>query len=156
MAEFLAGEEMAAIYVSPQLRAIETAHPLSQLHNHVPTIVDGIAEFDLGHPSYIPGEERAPMSREDLDELVAQATRPDFIDRVRTSTEQMIEEHSGERIAAVCHGGVISVILNDILGLSMDTFHNSFYTSVTRIKASTNGRRSMVSFNEAHWLRDLT
>lgn len=156
MASFLADEQFSAMYVSPQRRAIETAQPLSDLHDHTPTVVPGIAEFDLGHPSYIPGEERAPMSKEELADLVTHATAPEFLARVRDSTNQLIADHPGERIAAVCHGGVISIILNDILGMPIDTYHNSFYTSVTRIRASRDGRRSMVSFNESHWLRDLT
>ena len=156
MAQFLADEDISALYVSPQLRAIETAKPLGEIHNHTPVIVDGIAEFDLGHPSYIPGEERRPMSSKDITELIRQATQPAFLDRVRTSTSQLIADHPGERIAAVCHGGVISVILNDILGTPIDTYHNSFYTSVTRIRSSEKRGRSIVSFNESHWLRDLT
>ena len=156
MAEFLANEDISAIYVSPQRRAIETAQPLSEFLHHTPTVVEGIAEFDLGHPRYIPGEERAPMSSDELQRLVQEATNPAFLDRVRESTTQLIESHAGERIAAVCHGGVISVILNDILGTPVETYHNSFYTSVTRIRASTKRGRSMVSFNESHWLRDLT
>lgn len=156
MASFLANEELAAMYVSPQRRAIETAQPLSEKHGHTPLVVPGIAEFDLGHPSYVPGEERAPMSEQELAELITHATAPEFVGRVRDSTSQLIADHPGERIAAVCHGGVISVILNDILGMPIDTYHNSFYTSVTRIRASSNGRRSMVSFNESHWLRDLS
>lgn len=156
MAAFLAKEEVDALYVSPQRRAIETAEPLAAALGHTPTIVPGIAEFDLGHHHYIPGEERAPLSKEELADLVASATRPDFLERVRESTDQIINDHPGERVAAVCHGGVISIILNDILGMPIETYHNSFYTAVTRVRASRDGRRSMVSFNESHWLRDLS
>ncbi len=156
MADFLATEPLTKIYVSPQRRAQETAEPLASQFGIDPVVVDGIAEFDLGHTHYIPGEERAPMSKEELRELVRDATAPEFVDRVRASTETIISAHHGERVAAVCHGGVISIILNDILGMAIETYHNSSYTSVTRIKAGRNGRRSMASFNESHWLRELS
>ena len=104
-----------------------------------------------------PADERLPAVLDACtDEAIREyATHPDFIGRVRESTNQIIHDHPGERIAAVCHGGVISIILNDIFGLPMETYHPAHYTSVTRIRASRDGRRSMLSFNESHWLRTL-
>lgn len=155
MASFLADEHVSTIYVSPQQRAIQTAKPLEEVKGLNATIVDGIAEFDLGHPSYIPGEE-LELTEHELNELIAQATADHFLERVRTSFDSIIDNHPGETVAAVCHGGVISVVLNDLLGMPIDTYHDAKYTSITRITASRDGRRSMTSFNECHWIRDLT
>jgi probable phosphoglycerate mutase len=154
MAEHLAVEKIDALYVSPQKRAIETAQPLAAALGHTPTIVDGIAEFDLGHTSYVPGEEAGPPSPDELDALIAAVTAESFVGRVIESMGTFIDDHPGERIAAVCHGGVISTMLTDVLGVDGIPYFDSEYTSVTRIKAS-NGRRSMMSFNECHWLRSL-
>ena len=79
-----------------------------------------------------------------------------FLERVRTSFDAIINDHPGETVAAVCHGGVISVVLNDILGMPIETYHDAKYTSVSRIAASRDGRRSMTSFNECHWLREIS
>lgn len=156
MAEYLANEDISSLYVSPQKRAIETAQPLAAVTGLEATVVPGIAEFDLGHSSYIPGEEMGPLTEDDLAQLIADATADEFLDRVRSATKQIIESHPGETIAAVCHGGVISTILNDILGTPIETYYDAQYTSVTRVSADRNGRRSMSSFNECHWIRGLS
>lgn len=155
MAQFLSPERIDALYVSPQQRAIDTAAPLAEAFDHSPTIVDGIAEFDLGHPSYIPGEERGPMTKDEIDWLTAKLVADDFRNRVHDAVGSIIESHPGETVAAVCHGGVISTILADLLGVDPMTYFDSKYTSVTRIRASQEGRKSMMSFNECHWLRDF-
>jgi len=155
MANYLDGEPIKALYVSPQQRAIDTAAPLSSILDMRPTVLDGLAEFDVDHTSYIPGEEAGPITPEELDALIAEVTSDRFTSRVRDAIEHIISGHQGERVAAVCHGGVISLVLADILGVDISTYFDSKYTSVTRIKASRDGRRSMASFNECHWLGDV-
>lgn len=155
MARYLEPEKIDAIYVSPQQRAIETARPLADVFGHTPTVVDGLAEFDIGHSSYIPGEEAPPLTGPQLDRLLALVTGDPFRSRVHNAVTTIIDTHPGETIAAVCHGGVISSILADLLGVDAAMYFDSHYTSVTRLKASTNGRKSMASFNECHWLREL-
>lgn len=155
MAQFLAPEPIEAMYVSPQQRAIETAAPLAAAFDHEPTVVDGIAEFDLGHSSYVPGEESGPLSAAELDKLTSLLTGDAFQSRVHEAINSIISSHPGETVAAVCHGGVISTVLADLLGVDPMTYFDSKYTSVTRIKASRDGRKSMLSFNECHWLREF-
>ena len=155
MAAFLGPEKIDALYMSPQQRAIETAAPLAEVSGQTPNIVDGIAEYDLGHPTYIPGEESGPLTRSELDRLTTLLTGTSFQTRVHRSIGKIIADHPGETVAAVCHGGVISSVLADLLGVDPINYFNTNYTSVTRILASTNGRRSMASFNECHWLRQL-
>jgi len=155
MADYLASESISELYVSPQQRAIDTAAPLAEATGLSPTIVDGIAEFDLGQPTYIPGEEAGPLSDDELNELLAELRGEPFVTRVLNSIGKIIESHPGEKVAAVCHGGVISTVLVDILGVSDMPYFGADYTSVTRIKASQSGTRTMTSFNECHWLRDL-
>lgn len=155
MADYLAGEHLDAIYVSPQQRAIDTSVPLAADKGLDTTIVEGIAEFDLGYPSYIPGEEAGPLTDDELAKLIADVTSDAFVGRVLDSIGGIIADHPGQKVAAVCHGGVISTVLTDILDVAVGTYFDSKYTSVTRIKASSDGRRSMASFNECPWLREL-
>ena len=96
-----------------------------------------------------------PLTDEDLARLIADATSEEFVTRVRTALDEIIDSHPGETVAAVCHGGVISIVLNDVLGTPIETYYDAKYTSVTRISASRSGRRSMSSFNECHWIRGL-
>ncbi len=155
MTHYLAGEHLDAIYVSPQQRAIDTSIPLASHNELDTTIVEGIAEFDYGYPSYIPGEESGPLTGDELAKLIADVTSDAFTGRVLDSIGDIISNHSGQKVAAVCHGGVISTVLTDLLDVTPGTYFDSHYTSVTRIKASSAGRRSMASFNECPWLREL-
>lgn len=155
MAEYLQPEPIDALYVSPQQRAIDTAAPLAGSAGLTPTIVDDLAEFDRLHTSYVPGEESGPLSAEQLDRLTAAVTAEAFVSRVLTSIGEIIDRHPGETVAAVCHGGVISTVLTDVLGPQGTPYFDSHYTSITRIKASRSGRRTMISFNECPWLGGL-
>lgn len=155
MAEYLAPESIDAMYVSPQKRAIETAAPLAATTGLTPSIVEGIAEFDLGHSSYVPGEEADPYTPAELDDLVAALTAAPFVGRVLDSVGTIIKNHPGETVAAVCHGGVISTVLADVLGLDGTDYFAAQYTSVTRIKANRAGRSSLASYNECPWLRTM-
>lgn len=155
MATYLSAETIDAVYVSPQQRAIDTAAPLAGVLGHAPTVVHGLAEFDLGHSSYIPGEEAPPLTGAEFDAIIAAVTADSFRSRVHDAVDQIISDHPGQTVAAVCHGGVISTVLADLLGVDATTYLDSHYTSVSRIKASKSGRKSMASFNECHWLREL-
>lgn len=155
MAAFLARDRFDAVYVSPQRRARETALPLTEVHSANARVVDGVAEYDLGHHSYVPGEQWGPVTTEDLQQLMAELTAPAFRGRVVASLDQIIADHPGGAVAVVCHGGVISTFLTHILDVDPSHYFNSDYTSVTRVRASRSGRRSLVTFNEAHWLADL-
>ncbi len=155
-ADFLQNAGIEHVYVSPMLRAIETAKPLStHVGQDEATVVDGIAEFDLGETSYIPGEE-LELTQEGVDALYAKMMAPEFAERVIDGMDHIIRNNPGGRVAAVCHGGVISRYLCHILGLDpATTYLNSEYTAVTRLEASSSGRRSMLTFNEHHWLHSL-
>lgn len=154
-AEFLRNDGIEQVYVSPMLRAIETAAPLTEHVGGEAIIVDGIAEFDLGETSYIPGEE-LELTPEGVADLYAKMIAPAFGERVIEGMDHIISSNRGRRVAVVCHGGVISRYLCHILGLDpASTYLNSEYTAVSRLEASSSGRRSMLTFNEHHWLHSL-
>lgn len=154
-AEFLKPEPIAAVYSSPQRRAQDTAAPIAAVFGLPVVTLDGLAEFDLGHTSYVPGEESGPLSAAEIQSLMDQISAPAFHERVHRSFDDIVAAHPGRNVAVVCHGGVISLFLSTILGTDPTRYYDSAYTSVTRVRASRSGRRSMASFNECHWLRDL-
>jgi probable phosphoglycerate mutase len=59
-------------------------------------------------------------------------------------------------VAAVCHGGTINAYLSAVLGLEQLMFFVPQYTSVSRVRASRSGARSIVSMNETGHLRFAT
>ena len=160
LADYLAHEELHAIYTSPMRRAIETAVPLVEGRGVEPVIVDEVAEWDRNDTEYVPMEElRAandPRWQAMLrGEWLAHEESPEqFVARVVGALERVIAAHSGQRIAVVCHGGVIYGYLGHVLGLPMgQAFFYPNYTSIHRVAAARSGERSIVTINETSHLR---
>ena len=160
LARYLESEAIDAIYASPLARAQETAVPLATARAMEIHTSDGIAEWDQNSPEYVPVEElkaaNDPRWQAMLDgEWGADESEVDFRDRVVSSIEAIIADHGGQRVAVVCHGGVINGYLSHILGL--DTFARGFfypnYTSINRVAAASSGERSVVTVNETSHLR---
>ena len=160
MAAYLASENIDAVYASPLRRARETAQPLIEKLGIQYEICEGVAEFDRNSNEYVPIEElRATndprwhkMMQGEWDET---ADSPEeFRDRVISSINELIERHPGQKVAVVCHGGVINQYLAYVLGISTQMgFFYPQYTSIHRVAASRSGAKSIVSMNEASHLR---
>jgi probable phosphoglycerate mutase len=160
LAAYLATEDIAAIYVSPLKRAQETAAPLARTLGIAPVVDDDISEFDRNSSEYVPIEELRgtddprwlKMIRGEWEEG---HDHPDlFRKRVIEACERIIAKHPGERVVAVCHGGVINQYLAHVLGIETQLgFFYPQYTSIHRVTASRNGLRSLTTLNEVAHLR---
>ncbi|MFM8994359.1 MAG: histidine phosphatase family protein [Actinomycetota bacterium] len=160
LADYLATEDITAMYVSPLKRAVETAGPLAAKLGITPVIDDDISEFDRNSKEYVPMEELRgtndprwlKMIRGEWEEG---HDHPDlFRKRVIAACERMIERHPGERVVAVCHGGVINQYLAHILGIQTQLgFFYPHYTSIHRVIASREGLRTLATLNEIAHLR---
>ncbi len=160
MATYLSGEAIAAIYVSPLRRAMETAAPLAELTGLTPIVDDDISEFDRNSSEYVPIEELRGTNDPRWLKMVRGEweeghDHPDlFRRRVVAACERIISAHSGERVVAVCHGGVINQYLAHILGIQTQLgFFYPQYTSIHRVVASREGLRSLATLNEVAHLR---
>ena len=68
--------------------------------------------------------------------------------------EALIDAHPGEKVAAVCHGGVINSYLTHVLHIEdPNGFFYPNYTSIHRVAAARSGERSVLSLNETCHLR---
>ena len=76
-----------------------------------------------------------------------------FNARTIGAIERIIGEHRGERVAVVCHGGVINVVVKDVLESKHPVAPH--HASVTRVTASRSGVRSLTTFNEHSWLLEV-
>ena len=152
-AEFLSHTHFHAVYVSPQRRAQQTSVPLLAPRT-VETVIDPrIAEFDYELGGYFAPSRFADLSRDEALAQLEAAQGPEFHDRVRAALDDMIVSNPARTIAAVCHGGVINSIIREVLDANQSVA--PMHASVTRIAASRSGVRSVVSFNEHHWLNGL-
>ena len=156
LAAWLADEEIDVMGASPLRRAQETAAPLARLLELEVATVDGLAEFDRNAPWYIPIEELKAADDPRWHAMVAGDwdLDPDEFQRsVVAAVDGIIAGHPGRTVAAVCHGGTINAYLSAILGLEKLMFFVPDYTSVSRVRASRSGPRSLVSLNETGHLR---
>jgi probable phosphoglycerate mutase len=154
-ASWLVAEPLDALYVSPMVRARETAQPLERLLGVAAEVVDGVQEYDAEHHSYTPVEvlrQDKAAWRAFLDSE-GRAERGAWVDEVATTIEGLVGRHRGERIAIVCHGGVINAWATTTLGIGPQMFFNPDYTSINRFMAASSGERSIVSLNETGHLR---
>lgn len=160
LAVYLSAEHLDAIYASPLRRAYQTAEAIAVNRGLDVRLREGIAEFDRFGGEYIPAEvlkaENDPRYHAvingewDTDEETAE----EFRQRVVDAVERLIEDHPGQRIAVVCHGGVINSYLCHVLGLiDRRGFFYPNYTSINRVAASRAGDRSLITINETAHLR---
>ena len=160
LAEYLASEELHAIYASPLKRAQQTAAPIAERFQLEVTLVDGVAEFDRNSSEYVPVEELKATNDPRWQELIdnrwdgRDETQQQFTDRVFNSLEAVIDAHTGHNVAVVCHGGVINSYLARILGTPETSgFFYPNYTSIHRVVAARTGQRQIVTINETAHLR---
>ena len=163
MAEYLAAEGIDAVWSSPMARARETAQPLLDRTGLELGVDNDLAEWDRDSNSYIPVEElkasNHPMWQAMMaGEWVGASDPVTFQKNVVAAMNRIIDAHPGERVAVVCHGGVIGAYLAHILELPRPGgFFHPEYTSIHRVMASSRGHRTLRSMNELTHLhgRDL-
>jgi probable phosphoglycerate mutase len=156
LARWLAHEHIDHLMSSTLRRAQETAAAVSRRMHLDVELVQGLSEFDADADSYIPIEELRAARDPRLyaliegrwDELGSSVDPSSFGDLVFTSIEGVIERFPGQRVAVVCHGGVINLYLGRILGVERHLWFDPGYTSVSRVAASRDGHRTIVSLNE--------
>jgi probable phosphoglycerate mutase len=160
LASYLSSEHLDAIYASPLRRAYETAEAMAKHHDLEVQLSDGIAEFDRLSPDYIPTEELKAANDPRYHTIISgewstdDESADEFRSRVVGTIEELIDTHPGQRIAVVCHGGVINGYLCHVLGLSNPKgFFYPNYTSINRVAAARGGIRSVVTINETSHLR---
>jgi probable phosphoglycerate mutase len=160
LAEYLSSERLDAVYTSPLRRAHQTAEPVAAAQDLPLIVVDEVAEWDRHSNEYIPMEELKASGDPRWQQVIrgewpARELSPlEFRDQVVATLETLIGTHGGQRIAVVCHGGVIAGYLTHILGLAdPHGFFYPNYTSIHRVAAARSGERTIVTLNETSHLR---
>jgi broad specificity phosphatase PhoE len=159
--EALARYPITRVLSSPQRRAIQTAEPVAAARGLSVEIEDRFAEYDRELPVYIPIEqiraenpqEWARMARGQLPSTVDEAA---FRKRVRAAVGNVAAttEHD-DTVVVFSHGGVINVVLHEILGTRRVLSFPIDYVSVTRLLFSRSGQASVVTVNSTEHVWDL-
>lgn len=143
------------IYCSTMTRAVETAAPLGTKLDLEVSEVEDLVEYDHHLNFYLPTEEiEADFEKywADLQQGNYVGHRIDleaFQSRVVGAINSIIDTHAADdRVAIVCHGGVISAYLSSVLDNSAPLFFEPEYTSISRVHIYPGGRRHVLSANE--------
>lgn len=155
MAAWMKTEGVDVIYASPMARARQTSAPLESTMGIEAIIAEGVREFDAEHSSYIPVEELR-ADKEKWREYLANEINGDrsaFFAEVNDTLAGITSRHRGQKVAVVCHGGVINAYASDVLGLEPRMFFNPDYTSINRFMVASSGERSVRSLNDVGHLR---
>lgn len=146
---------------SPQRRAVQTAEPVAAALGLDIAIDERIAEYDRGMSHYVPLEEaRAEgnpqwerMARGQLPEGV---DVPAFAARIGAALDDVIATAAHtDTVAVFSHGGVINVILHQILNTGTVLSFPIDYASVTTLRHSRRKRLSVAGVNNIEHVWDL-
>lgn len=155
LAAWLAHERFDVLRVSPKRRARETAVPVAAALGLTPVIDNELVEYDRYADHYTPIEEMRAGNDPRLRAMIEGRWEelggepPDvFRARIAGAIDNIIEAHAGQRVLAICHGGVVNLALAIVAGLDRHLWFEPGYTSISRIIASRSGVRSVVSINE--------
>jgi broad specificity phosphatase PhoE len=165
LGEALSTKHLSAIFVSPLRRAMETAEAIVRHHRNIELeVVRDLREVEVFRdvppdktlPEFLGADLLAATRHRMLEERswdVYPYTEPsyEFRKRVINAVEAAIARNAGERIAIVCHGGVINAYTGHIIRSPYDMFFRPAHTSVS-IVAAGGGRRVIRLLNDTHHL----
>lgn len=160
LATWLRDDPPQQVISSTMNRARETAMHIANAFGLTLNEDEDFCEFDRGANAYIPIEE---LDRnhphfvkliEDWFGPSGASLRNAFQSRVVGALHRHCESIQTERLAIVCHGGVINALLASILETDRMMFFEPAYTSISRISWNTK-RFRLHSINEAAHLRSV-
>jgi broad specificity phosphatase PhoE len=159
--EALARFPISRVVSSPQRRAIQTAEPVAAARELPVEIDDRFAEYDRDLPLYIPVEQIRDENPQEW-ERMAQGKLPSAVDepafraRVGAAVDDLVAAADPEDTVAVfSHGGVINVLLHEILGTKRLLSFPIEYASVTRLLFSRTGQATVATVNAVEHVWDL-
>ncbi|MGF2946523.1 histidine phosphatase family protein [Mycobacterium sp. Lab-001] len=157
----LARFRVGRVVSSPQRRAVQTAEPVAAAHGLPVEIDDRFAEYDRDLPLYIPVEQ-IRVERPEEWARMASGHLPSAVDedafraRVRAGLDDVVAaaDHD-DTVAVFGHGGVINVLLHEILGTARLLSFPIDYASVTRLLFSRSGQATVATVNTTEHVWDL-
>lgn len=159
--EALARFPISRVLSSPQRRAIQTAEPVAAARELSVEVDERFAEYDRDLPVYIPVEQIRAENPQEWARL-AQGHLPSAVDedafraRVLAAVDDLVAVADPEDTVAVfSHGGVINLLLHEILGTARLLSFPVDYASVTRLLYSRSGQATVATVNAVEHVWDL-
>lgn len=152
---------VARLISSPQRRALQTAEPVAKARGLSVDIDDRLAEYDRGLSHYVPieqvrrerPEEWARMADGHLPSTVDEG---EFRGRVGAALADIVAAAGhDDTVAVFSHGGVINVILHELLGTKRLLSFPIDYVSITRLLYARSGFGTVAAVNSTEHVWDL-
>jgi probable phosphoglycerate mutase len=161
-ADFLGGERIDHVVASPLQRARATAEPLASMLGLDIELHDGLKEADHYRTRYVPAEEMTmndAIVQEFLDDKFAMFAPLGGFEPWRASViatfDYIVDTNKGRRVAVFCHGMVIGAYLTMLIGHVDPFVLTPDYCGIVRVRAASNGIRTIRSVNETGHVREL-
>lgn len=157
----LARFAVSRLVSSPQRRARQTAEPVAAALGLPVDIDDRMAEYDRGMSHYVPLEEvraerPADWARMAQGQLPGAVDADAFAARVRDALRDIVAAaHHRDTVAVFSHGGVINVVLHELLGTAKPLSFPIDYASVTHLRHSRTGSFTVAGVNAIEHVWDL-
>jgi broad specificity phosphatase PhoE len=160
----LAAQPLTAVYTSNTRRASGTAVPIAEAQGLEPVVYPELREFesfrDVPEGEPVRGWVSETLMRGLSERFVRERSwgcfpfsegAAAFRNRVASAVETIAAAHRGERVAIVCHGGVINAYVAHIWEIRADVVFNAAHASISRILAAGD-RRAVWVLNDFHHL----
>ncbi len=157
----LARYPVSRLVSSPQRRAVQTAEPVAAATGLTINTDERLAEYDRGISNYIPLEQ-VRVERPGDWARMAQGRLPPGVDadafraRVWAGLRDIVgaAEHD-QTVALFSHGGVINVVLQEVLGTANPLSFPIDYASITVLRHSRRGSFTVGGVNGIEHVWDL-
>jgi len=163
LGERMKSQRLDAIYASPLRRTQETALAIGEVagvevqpRGDLVEVVMGQADYDIRK---LPAEDQSKISKRIVDEGTWDAFPGSegsayARNRIKTALDEIVAAHPGQRVAVVCHAGVIQTYVSVILDHPRDFIFYPFNASIASIRAKGD-RRVIWRLNDIAHLADM-
>jgi broad specificity phosphatase PhoE len=152
---------VSRVVSSPQRRARQTAEPVAAALGLAVDVDDRLAEYDRDLTAYIPVEHIRAENPQEWARM-ADGHLPIGVDenafrgRVGAAVVDVVAAAGhDDTVAVFSHGGVINLVLHEILGTARLLSFPVDYASVTRLLYSRSGQATVVAVNGTDHVWDL-
>lgn len=161
----LAGIAFTAIYSSPLRRAHDTAAAIARHHGLEPILVPDLREVEIWRDmpqdqsvreflgdNYLLALRERMIVEKSWDVYPYSESSFAFRRRSVNAVEAILAGHPGERVAVVCHGGVINAYTGHLVGTPFDMWFRPAHASLSLVVAA-HGRRALRWTNNVNHLQ---
>ena len=152
---------ISRVVSSSQRRALQTAQPLADRLDLTVDADERLTEYDRDFGGYVPIESAKTEFRDAFDRIKSghlpeQVDENAFRQRVLAGVADIVSNTAHtDTVVLFAHGGVINILLQDVLQTPRVLGFPIDYCSVTRVLFSRRGARSVSSVNETEHVWDL-